>query len=113
MRTNKGEEYILNNSFYNIVTARAVETYGGEAQIKMAVEEMSELTQALMKSFRKDVDINAVRENIVEEIADVEIMLDQLKLIFSCYSQVFDCKEYKINRLAKRIEIGKENDNKH
>lgn len=103
----------MTNQFYNIVIARAVETYGDESQIKVAVEEMSELTQALMKSFRKDVNLETVKENIAEEIADVEIMLDQLKLIFSCYRQVADCKEYKINRLAQRIEESRSNDKKN
>lgn len=70
----------------------------------MAVEEMSELIKTLMKSRRNDVDIQRNLHNIIEEIADVEIMLEQLKLIFNCFGFVEREKEYKINRLAEQLE---------
>ena len=57
-----------------------------------------------MKSRRNDVDVQKNSRNIVEEIADVEIMLEQLKLIFNCFGLVEREKEYKINRLAERLE---------
>lgn len=88
----------------NIVILKAVETYGKKSQVDMAVEEMSELIKALMKSRRNDVEVQENLHNIVEEIADVEIMLEQLKLIFNCFGLVEREKEYKINRLAERLE---------
>lgn len=45
---------------------QAVETYGVESQIKMAIEEMAELTNALMKLQRGRVTI----PDVVEEIAE-------------------------------------------
>lgn len=100
----------MNPEFKNLVIIKAVDTYGKNSQINMAVEEMSELIKALMKSRRSDADKQEVWQNIVEEIADVEIMLEQLKLIFNCFSLVETEKEFKINRLAERIEKIKESE---
>lgn len=99
----------MSPEFRNLVTLRAVSVYGESSQVNMAVEEMAELTKALMKDKRDDVNHNSVRENVIEEIADVEIMLDQLKLIYHCFADVENIKEFKINRLAERIERRKEN----
>lgn len=86
------------------VYEQAVETWGDRAQILMAVEEMSELTKALLKFLRygerKDV-LNAIQE----ERADVEIMLNQLHVIFG------DCSEWelqKLERLDERIKAARE-----
>ena len=100
----------MNPEFKNLVMLKAVETYGDNSQIDMAVEEMSELIKALMKSRRNDVDIQKKLHNIIEEIADVEIMLEQLKLIFNCFGLVEREKDYKINRLAERLERLKDGD---
>ena len=81
----------------------ALETFGARAQVLMAIEEMSELTKELCKNDRG-------RENathIAEEIADVEIMLGQLKILFDCMGTVDKFRWYKLNRLAKRIEEAK------
>ena len=64
----------------------AVEKFGKDAQILMAVEEMSELQKALLKYLRyKDADGNILPgylKDIQSERADVEIMLNQLHVIF-------------------------------
>jgi hypothetical protein len=41
--------------------------------------------------------------NIEEEIADVEIMLEQLKMINDCHERVESIKAIKIKRLYHRI----------
>ena len=68
------------------VLQECVNTYGAEAQVDMAVEEMSELTKALLKYRRKEAqgskDLEEARENILEEVADVIIMLTQLIMIY-------------------------------
>lgn len=96
----------MNPEFKNLVIIKAVETYGDNSQINMAVEKMSELAETLMliKSKRKDVNKQEVVHNLAEKIADVEIMLEQLKLIFNCFGLVEREKEYKINRLAEQLE---------
>lgn len=63
---------------------RAIRTYGEPAQIDMAIEEMAELTKALCKIKRAQAgcEVTAAIGNAVEEMADVQIMLDQLRIIF-------------------------------
>ena len=62
----------------------AIRLYGEPAQIDVAIEEMSELTKALckVKRARDTAGITEASSNVVEEIADVQIMLDQLRIIF-------------------------------
>lgn len=86
-------------SYQKEICKRAVEQYGKQPQIIMAMEEMSELIQALSKSIRGKENV----DNIAEEIADVEIMLMQLKFIFKCGTAVNNWKTEKIGRLEKRL----------
>ena len=51
-----------------------VEAFGVEAQIDKAIEELAELTQALLKHRKGEVGI----ERVIEEIADVHVVLHQL-----------------------------------
>lgn len=106
----------MNVEFKNQTIAQAVETFGSDHQLDLAIEEMSELTKALLKHRRamkqpEAWDHERTKSNIVEEIADVEIMIEQLKLIFNCFSSVNKQKEFKLNRLAERIEQIKEINN--
>ena len=66
----------------------------------MLFEEMSELQKELCKHFR-----GKTREDwISEEIADVEIILEQIKLIFNIENEVQEMKEFKIDRLRETLE---------
>ena len=58
----------------------AINTYGQEKQVDIMIEEMSELTKALIKHRRKPSD--ETLENIQEEIADVKIMMRQGAMMF-------------------------------
>ena len=82
----------------------------GEAnQRRMAIEECSELIKALCKYDRyfvdEDVDKKILRLNIIEEMADVEIMIDQLKLMFDHNNDFEKAKESKLKRLARRLGV--------
>lgn len=72
--------------------------FGDKNQITVAIEELSELQKELCKYLRGDMDYY----NIAEEIADVEIMLEQLKIIFLNESDVEETKKEKINRTIER-----------
>ena len=79
-----------------ILTA-AIRTYGDKAQEEMAIEECSELIQAICHKHRG-------REyNIAEEIADTEICLEQLKIINGCSNEVEAIKKFKLDRLYQRV----------
>ena len=89
---------------------KVIDTYGKDKQIDIAIEEMSELTKALLKYRRskhgdKTCGNNLVG-NIVEEIEDVQIMLDQMKII---YGSSESGRRYKIYRLKERLD-GENND---
>lgn len=78
---------------------QALAHYGGEMQTTVCIEELSELTKELCKH-------NRGRDNtaaIAEEIADVEIMLEQMKLLHNCAGLVRDWRERKKARLALRV----------
>lgn len=84
---------------------KAVSKWGKRAQALKAIEEMSELSQAILKLvFFEDCGIGdeeAIRENISKERADVEIMLNQLHVIFGDNSEM-ECKC--LDDLEKRLE---------
>lgn len=86
------------------ILADAVSTYGVEAQTDMMIEEMSELTKALLK-FRRAGDNEDMRTlsliSICEEMADVEIMLAQMHLIYGESDRTI---RYKLDRLEQRIK---------
>ncbi len=78
----------------------AIDTWGPEMQMIVAIEEMSELTKALTKYIRA-YDVTEIEANIREEMADVGIMLNQLSLIFGDTTEE---EIRKLNRLQRRIE---------
>lgn len=87
---------------------RAITTYGAPAQMDMAVEEMAELTKALCKIKRAQAgcEVTAAIGNVIEEMADVQIMLDQLRIIFG--RSTAEIEEDKLRRLLRRINSYKE-----
>lgn len=84
---------------------QAIDLYGEKAQKLMAIEEMSELTKEICKDFRGKLN----REHMVEEMADVLIMLDQMLLLYKISGEeiVSMCIK-KMERLKERLE--KQND---
>ncbi len=94
---------------YCDVICDAIDTYGREAQTDMCIEECSELIKALLKFRRLTIEERLtakgmkVLENIQEEIADVQIMLWQMEMLYG-YGCVDGEIEEKIDRLKERIE---------
>jgi hypothetical protein len=81
----------------NSIYERALDKWGIENQIKICIEELAELIQVLAKHGRK---INGTSiEKIAEEIADVELMIEQMKIAFKIYKDVEKWKDVKIKRL--------------
>lgn len=84
------------------VLQRALDTYGYDLQIMMVFEEMSELQKELCKYLRGKYS----PANIAEEIADVEIMLEQMKMLFCCTDDVRNERRRKVERLKERLDNG-------
>ena len=83
------------------ILSAAVATWGQDAQAKMLLEEMAELQKEICKAWRgKD---NTVE--IAEEVADVEVMLAQIKMIFGIDTSVGVYRDAKIERLRQRLII--------
>ena len=82
------------------VLKQAIETYGAEAQLNVAIEEFSELTKEICKHKRYMDNTKA----IIEEMADCYIVLEQMKMIFGLGSTVIpDVMDKKIKRLKSRL----------
>lgn len=87
---------------------------GFEVASRQLIEEMAELTQAINKFWRIQLDegkrsfenvwiYSPEENNIVEEIADVEICIEQLKIIFMIREKIKRIKKIKVDRQLKRI----------
>lgn len=96
MSMNRGDEVILRN---------AVETYGNSMQETKAMEELGELIRAIARARTCDVEErDTALENLAEEMADVEIMLEQLKIINNNRDKIKTWRSIKLGRLRARIE---------
>lgn len=83
---------------------RIIKHYGHTTQFNKCVEELSELIRALVRDDRN---------NLIEEIADVYIMLDQLMMMCNIPKHVIDqVIDNKIDRTLERIEKEKQHDKK-
>lgn len=106
----------MNNSTYYSKIKKIADAYGYNAQSRQCIEEMAELTQAINKYWRKDlkcgqltqlqVPIGSPQElSIIEEIADVEICLAQMKYLLAIREEdVNKVIEQKLDRQLERIE---------
>lgn len=80
---------------------RALKVWGKTPQMLQVIEEMSELIKEILKN------VNRGKNNvsaIIEETADVEIMLEQLKCCYNIKQEVEDYKEQKLLKIAKRLD---------
>ena len=76
--------------------------FGTDVQMTMCIEECAELIQAISK-FKRGKK-NAI-DNLLEEIADVQIMLDQMKLMFDNNDERISLiRTQKLNRLKSIID---------
>ena len=112
----------MNNSTYYSKIKKIADTYGYDAQSRQCIEEMAELTQAINKFWRKQmmcgfVSLDEIKaeetensklsdekgyQNLVEEIADVQIMLWQMEYLLN--ADVTPIIEQKLDRQLERIE---------
>ena len=91
----------------SVICRKAVETFGVDLQQMVAMEELGELIQAISKIARWECSQSTLSEyidNLAEEIADVEIMLEQLKQCYGCHIQANDHKRRKLDKLKSMVE---------
>ena len=75
--------------------------YGVAKQLDMCIEECAELIQAISKFKRKES--NETVKNLIEEMADVSIMLSQLSIIFD-NDELSKIMGEKVKRQLERIK---------
>ena len=83
------------------VYAEAFLKYGPRMQMIVAIEELSECQKELCKMLRKDT-LELSRE-LAEEIADAQIILEQLVWFFRLEQTVECFANSKIQRLERRV----------
>ena len=84
---------------YEPILKKAISQNGEYGQLDICIEEMAELTQAISKLKRGHT------HNVEEEVADVEIMLEQVRMMSLVDNDLIDdTKAQKIERLGKRLD---------
>ena len=91
-----GESIIMTEQEIEQNIQKIADYYGLDNQLNKTIEECAELIQALVKL--------ESRENTIEEIADVQIMLKQMLYLLDCEKEVEKVMEYKINRQLERMK---------
>lgn len=79
---------------------RVADKHGVDAQLTVVIEELSELIKEICKDKR---DLGSV-DHIAEEVADVEIMCEQVRFIYGIDDRVDAWKDYKLRRLEGKLE---------
>ena len=82
------------------VTRAAIDRFGHQYQIIVAIEELSEL----QKELTKVLPGIGKREHVIEEMADVEICLQELTEMFNVTAEEKENSIYeKLSRLDRRL----------
>ena len=93
------------------VNQETMDRYGIEMQSLVAMEELSELQKAISKLVRnpeektKPLEFKGLRNNLIEEVADVLICMNQLIEYYQIQGiEIQDAIQAKQKRQAKRLE---------
>ena len=93
------------NDLQKNALVKALEKFGSISELIITVEELSELQKEVTKQLRNEGKM----ENLVEEMADVYIVMEYLKLIFAINDEDIKTEiAFKIDRLMSRL--GEENE---
>ena len=75
--------------------------YGTDEQSRQTIEEMGELIVALNKVHRHYSNENI--QNVIEELADVPLMVEQMIYLYDCEQEVKSIKRQKVKRQLERM----------
>ena len=83
---------------------RNIQYHGIEQETTIAMEECSELIKAISKCKRYGC-VDKYRDNLIEEIADVLIVINELQLIYDISdNDIENIKNTKMDRMDYRIK---------
>jgi len=84
---------------YPQILNRALDTWGADAQTLMFFEESAEATEAILHHKRGKTDV----DHVIEELADLQIMLHQMRLLYDHDSKFCELYNQKMERLRERL----------
>lgn len=88
---------------YHDAEKEILEHYGKQKQELQAVQELTELI--LLLAARPDQRGDNYEQNILSELADVQIMCEQIQIMYKISNKdIADMKSYKLRRQLARIE---------
>lgn len=100
-------EMIMNDPRFKIA-----DHYGEDVQLQQLVEEMAELTKAISKHWRMEgkgqpvapgTSRKDIEDNLVEEIADVKLVLDEVIFLMAIDEEIKDVIDFKVKRSLERM----------
>lgn len=104
-------ENLIHHTFNKQINNETMDRYGIERQSLVAMEELSELQKAISKLVRnpkektKPLEFKGLKNNLIEEMADVLICMDQLINFYKIdRSEIQELIQAKQERQAKRLE---------
>jgi chorismate-pyruvate lyase len=89
---------MMTKELMKMIYKSAIEEYGMDNQVIVTIEELSELQKELTKILRDEGSIS----RLIEEMADVEIMLSQVKEMFALKDE--DLEKMKIKKTARLLD---------
>lgn len=91
---------------HNALFEKAIGKWGRRSQVDMTIEECAELILSLHKATKRvfdPADTGARINDVCEELADVQLMINQMKLIFGA-KEVKDWYAVKVERLQGLLD---------
>lgn len=76
----------------------------GKHQFKKCLEELQELAEAIELYIASDY-AESLEDHVVEEIADVWIMITQITMMLKTENEVDEYKKYKVERQLERMAL--------
>ena len=93
------------NELQKSVIENALDKWGSMSELVVTIEELSELQKEVTKQIRNEGKM----ENLVEEMADVYIVMEYLKMIFTITDDDINREvEKKLNRRENRLNTENE-----
>lgn len=87
----------------NQLYTAAIDKWGIDNQIIVAIEEAAEFQKELTRKLRNGTDNSQFDSLLADEMADLSIMIEQVTAMFNLKKDVEKSRRYKLNRLAERI----------
>lgn len=98
----ESEHHMSNEYNYKEFIETIANHYGADSQIGKLAEEAEELMDAAIEY--RDDPIQERREHLAEEIADVQVMVDQAVALLGIKGLVWRAQEYKLMRQLDRMK---------